>query len=313
MLPAVPVLIPNCAIARLAPSKEYSTGLGCSNPSHLPPTMSGLLGTIEGLGNTVALKGKSMLDSFFPPEKRSELLAKLQSFAVRNPKLSAFLLTNFALTGPPLFLFVLFSLTVFVFALVVALLVGLLVAVGFTVFAVVLALLVLFPVTFFTTLAASFLFLWGLGGYYIFKWFNRGDKPAPDGAAVGDKLNALTGGRLDFVMGNARQKQIEGDKANGSPQANGKPKANGTPAKMPGGMGVNDLKKHADISKHAEMVKKNANVGNATSKINDAASIDGATKATGVDNVTKMGGIDGVTSKAGNVTGTAKGLVGGLG
>lgn len=50
--------------------------------------MSGVLGKIEGIGNLVAAKGKALLDGVFPPEKRSELLAKIQQFAVRNPKLS---------------------------------------------------------------------------------------------------------------------------------------------------------------------------------------------------------------------------------
>ena len=50
--------------------------------------MSAILGKIEGIGNLVAAKGKALLDGFFPPEKRNELLAKLQQFALRNPKLS---------------------------------------------------------------------------------------------------------------------------------------------------------------------------------------------------------------------------------
>jgi len=50
--------------------------------------MSAILGKIEGIGNLVAGKGKALLDGVFPPEKRSELLAKIQQFAVRNPKLS---------------------------------------------------------------------------------------------------------------------------------------------------------------------------------------------------------------------------------
>lgn len=49
---------------------------------------NGVLGRIEGAGNWVAAKGKAILDSIFPPEKRSALLAKLQAFMLRNPKLS---------------------------------------------------------------------------------------------------------------------------------------------------------------------------------------------------------------------------------
>lgn len=50
--------------------------------------LSGIMGKIEGLGSAVALKGKAMIDSIFPPEKRNELLAKIQAFAMKNPKLS---------------------------------------------------------------------------------------------------------------------------------------------------------------------------------------------------------------------------------
>ncbi|TKA42296.1 hypothetical protein B0A49_12694, partial [Cryomyces minteri] len=162
--------------------------------------MSELLSTVSGLGGSLMGKGQNMIDSLFPPEKRAEVLARLKSFAITNPKLSAFLLTNFALTGFPLVMFVVFTLTVFVFCLVAALLVGVLAALLFTAFAVGVALLVILPTVFLTTMAASFIFLWGLGGYYIVKWFNKGDGAAADGGAIGDKLNSLTGGRLNFLM-----------------------------------------------------------------------------------------------------------------
>lgn len=50
--------------------------------------MSGIISTIEGLANTVTTKAMSIVDSVFPPERRQELLTKLQQFAVKNPKLS---------------------------------------------------------------------------------------------------------------------------------------------------------------------------------------------------------------------------------
>lgn len=50
--------------------------------------LSGVMGKIEGLGGAIGLKGKAMIDSIFPPEKRNALLAKIQSFAMKNPKLS---------------------------------------------------------------------------------------------------------------------------------------------------------------------------------------------------------------------------------
>ncbi|KAI5364893.1 hypothetical protein Slin15195_G044310 [Septoria linicola] len=159
-----------------------------------------VLSTLDGLAGKVFAKGKSVIDGIFPPEKRAAFIARLQDFMSRNPKLSAFLGMNLALTGIPLGLFILFSLSVFIFALVVALIVGLLAAVLFTVFMVSIALFFVLPTVMFTTGAACFLFLWGLGGYYILKWAN-GDRGSGGGQAsgndtIGHRLNNLTGGRL---------------------------------------------------------------------------------------------------------------------
>lgn len=122
---------------------------------------------------------------------------------------------NLALTGVPLFLFVLFSLTVFIFALVVGLLAGLLGAVAFTLFAVGLALAVVLPTILFTTMSATFLFLWGLGGYYILKWANgegSGNSNSQEGGpSIGDRLNSLTGGRLTGFMNSAKSQEAKKD------------------------------------------------------------------------------------------------------
>ncbi|KAM3417637.1 hypothetical protein BST61_g5873 [Cercospora zeina] len=174
-----------------------------------------VLGTLDGLASKVLAKGKSVIDGIFPPEKRAAFIAKLQDFMLRNPKLSAFLGMNLALTGIPLGLFVLFSLSVFIFALVVALIVGLLAAVLFTILMVGVALFFVLPTVLFTTGAACFLFLWGLGGYYILKWANgdsQGEpKQAPAGQAIGDKLDRLTGGRLSGFMESARSQNAKKD------------------------------------------------------------------------------------------------------
>ncbi|GAB1736767.1 hypothetical protein NU219Hw_g8798t1 [Hortaea werneckii] len=182
---------------------------------------SGILGTIEGWGNWIAGKGREVLDRVIPPEQRASILAKLQEFMLKNPKLSAFLGMNVALTGVPLGLFILFTLTVAIFSLVVGLLLGLLAAILFTLFCVGLALTIVLPTVFFTTMAACFLFLWGLGGYYILSWGNsaaggsseQGDdgKAAPEGQAIGDKLNSLVGGRLSGFMSGARAEEAKGD------------------------------------------------------------------------------------------------------
>jgi len=100
-------------------------------------------------------------------------------------------------------MFIVFSITVFVFSLVAALLIAVLVALLFTVFCIGVALLIVLPTVFITTMGATFLFLWGLGGYYILKWFNS-TSPAKPGKAIGDKFNMITGGRLDFLMQNIR-------------------------------------------------------------------------------------------------------------
>jgi energy-coupling factor transporter transmembrane protein EcfT len=94
------------------------------------------------------------------------------------------------LTGIPLLMFIVFSITVFVFSLVAAIIIAVLIALLFTVFCVGVALLIVLPTVFATTMGATFLFLWGLGGYYILKWFNS-TSPARPGEAIGDKLNTI--------------------------------------------------------------------------------------------------------------------------
>ncbi|KAF2811581.1 uncharacterized protein BDZ99DRAFT_569585 [Mytilinidion resinicola] len=170
--------------------------------------MSGILSSLTGVLSSLGGKIQGVIDRLFPPEKRAEWISRLQAFAVSNPKLAGFLLTNIALTGLPLLTFLVFTLTVFVFSLAVALLVGLLAALLFTAFMVGLALLLVLPTVFLTTMGATFLFLWGLGGYYILMWFNEGSTgQAPEGDAIGDKLNSLAGGRLGFLTEGGRKKE----------------------------------------------------------------------------------------------------------
>jgi len=230
------------------------------------------------MASSLKLKGQGIIDIFFPPEKRAELIAKVQAFAISNPKLSAFLLTNFALTGLPLIMFVVFSITVFIFSLVAALLIALLAALLFTAFMVGTALLIVLPTVFLTTMAATFLFLWGLGGYYILKWFNEGESPASEGLAIGDKLNSLTGGRIGFLMDGARKQQEKGKDERKASETNG-------------------LTEKSGVSN----VSKNIGAGNVA---------DYATKAADVHGVNKRAG--GATSTVKNAAGSAKGAVSGL-
>lgn len=168
--------------------------------------MSGILSNIQSVFGNLQSKFQNVFDRIFPPEQRAEVLAKLQNFAINNPKLAAFLTAQIALTGFPLVLFITFGITVFLFALIAALLVGLVAALLFTVAMVAVALVVVLPTIFLTTFTATFVFLWGLGGYYILKWVNDGGASAPDGKAIGDKLNSLTGGRMGWLVDGSRKK-----------------------------------------------------------------------------------------------------------
>lgn len=67
---------------------EKVNGIAKGAQDKVQGATSGILGTIEGWGNWIAAKGKSLLDSVFPPEKRASFLAKLQAFMLKNPKLS---------------------------------------------------------------------------------------------------------------------------------------------------------------------------------------------------------------------------------
>jgi len=209
--------------------------------------------------------------------------------------LQAFLGMNFALTGIPLGLFVLFTLTVAIFSLVVGIVLGLLAAVAFTVFAVGVALTIVLPTVFFTTMTACFLFLWGLGGYYILQWGNKAGKgegaKEDSGPAIGDRLNSLTGGRLSGFMGAAKSEQAKGDMSGWSDEHT-KPNA--------GSGGQQGEKKQQLHSQPQTNGVPKVNGGTPKKQVDNAAHK--ATKATGVDGAHKT---------AANGVGTVKGGVSG--
>jgi Promethin len=153
--------------------------------------LGSLTGALQGGVNNLLNTGMGFLDRWFPPEKREELKNKIIKFASERPKFAAFLLSQIALSGIPLALFVLMSITVLVFALLAGLLVGVLGAVLFTVFCVGLALIILLPTLFITTFAGTFIFLWGLGAYYIVKWFNQKEIPGIHTDAKGGMQNQM--------------------------------------------------------------------------------------------------------------------------
>jgi Promethin len=139
--------------------------------------LGSITGVLQGSINNLFSTGQGILDKWFPPAKREELKNKMMKFATERPQMAAFLLSQIALSGIPLALFIIMSITVLIFALLVGIIVGVLGAVLFTVFCLGLALFVLLPTLFMTTFAATFVFLWGLGAYYILKWFNQKDIP----------------------------------------------------------------------------------------------------------------------------------------
>lgn len=227
-------------------------------------------------------------------------------------------MTQIILTGFPLFLFILFTISIFIFALVAAILIGVLVAVLFTLFMVGVALVVVLPTIFFTTMAATFLFLWGLGGYYFLKWVNKGGLPAPQGKAVGDAINNLTGGKLGFLMDGIR----------GQPTDSGSEKKRGAgqPHKLEKRKGESGFSSGSDVAKSVSSTAKDTTENGVPDADGVKNKVDGITKqsgnlpgaadtAKGAPNVNgAKQQVDGVTKKAGNLSGTtntAKGALGG--
>lgn len=115
----------------------------------------------------------------------------------------AFLLTNVVLTGLPLLLFLTFSMSIFVSSLFVCLLLGLAAALLFTASCVGLALLLLVPTVFVTTITSFFIFIWGLAGYFIFKWLNGQGAPGKSSYAASKEPKKLYDARSDGLLDSA--------------------------------------------------------------------------------------------------------------
>ena len=223
---------------------DQATGLAGGATSSLPAgagtPLSAATATLQGTASTVLNNGSAMLDRFFPPERRESLKQKIISFATERPKMAAFILSNMALSGIPLGLFFVMTLAVAIFAIIGGLLVGLVGAVLFIAFAAGVALIVLLPTLFFTTTAAASIFLWGLGTYYIVKWFNKKEvpgvhKPMAEGMAdqmgLKDSLPSMPVDQEKKEAADAKNPQKkgktdsedgeEGDKENKPPGVNG--------------------------------------------------------------------------------------------
>lgn len=206
------------------------------------------------------------------------------------------------------------TITVVIFSLIGALLVGLLGALIFIVVVVGFALLILLPVLFVTTFAAAFIWLWGVGGYYILKWFNKKEipginAPLPEGMS----LEELAATKQDEGAGGGGEKTTGEKEEKGSENyMNGDAKhPSSTPSKP--STKTSDHKTHKDDDK-----KKNGNpIGNTVNKVPGGSKVTDTTKAVGVDinrdptkDPTKVVDVGKVTSKGGDVGGKVGDVVG---
>lgn len=157
---------PGQSLGQIASQADKVTGSGLVNT-----IISILQAGVEKLFNWA----NTLLNKWFPPEKREELKSKFMKLVNDWPRLAAFLVSQLVLSGLPLALFLTLAINVSIFALLVGITLGLLGAALFTVFCLGLALFILLPILCITTFAATFIFLFGLGAYYIVKWFNQKD------------------------------------------------------------------------------------------------------------------------------------------
>ncbi|MCJ1435773.1 hypothetical protein MMC27_005148 [Xylographa pallens] len=242
--------------------------------------VGGLAGSLQGTVTGFVNGGQNLLDRFFPPERRSELWAKFNKFATEKPMLASFLLSQIALSGIPIALFVVMTIGVFVFALVAALVVGVLGALLFTAFCVGVALLVLLPVLFITTFAGAFIWLWGVGTYYILKWFNQKDIPGIHSGALdgitGGKESDSTSDSASATNGESKSTSPKHEDAEDHPKHKQAKKSGGKPNGVPGADKLDDVGKATgldsgpvgDVKKKADVgnITKNADVGSVTKK-----------------------------------------------
>lgn len=195
------------------------------------------------------------------------------------------------------------TITVFVFALLAALLIGVLGALLFTVFCVGFALVILLPTLFITTFAAAFLWLWGVGLYYLIKWFNEKEIPGihtgfkegilkklHDGKSTGEDVPALNGEAKGHHSPPKQDQSEPADKAKKPEKL--PPKLNGVTKKVPAADKFGDVVKKAGVD------------------VDDIGNVDEITKKADVGNVTKKADLGNVKNAAGGVTG---GITGGLG
>ncbi|KAL9129709.1 MAG: hypothetical protein Q9217_001912 [Psora testacea] len=228
--------------------------------------VSGMTGSLQGSLQGLADKGTSIIDSIIAPETRNKIVAWISKFATERPMLASFIASHIALTGFPLGLFIIMTISVAIFAIIAALILALLGAVVFIVFCVGVALIFLLPTLFITTGIATFIWLWGVGAYYILKRFNQKSipgihKPLKEGlqgeaSDYADK--AVMEGHGQGMLGNGSP---EGDAEGKGKQEREKVEANGV-AKQGGKNNAGDVKASP---------KEAADVGKAAGKVTGAA------------------------------------------
>ena len=169
------------------------------------------------------------------------------------------------------------TITVLVLALVAALVIVVVGALLFTAAAVGFALLILLPVLFITTFAGAFIWLWGIGAYYILKWFNKKEIPGVhtsmedgvmgDGGPLGD-LKGLTGKGPppDQEKSESPLDKKHDAKPNGTAKQNGAAKKGPVGDKLDGvgkatGVDVPDVKNATDVGKNAGKVANPGELG----------------------------------------------------
>ena len=217
------------------------------------------------------------------------------------------------------------TISIAIFAILVALILAILGSVVFILFWAGVALMFLLPTLFVTTAIATFIWLWGMGTYYILKYFN--EKPIPgihtslkDGIIdnlgadneITHQLADLTGQKIEGSgeeKGTEERKKIEEaqKEQGGGKQKQQQQHGGGKENRSAGGGGGGDNKKEGGgMNGHAPDPKKAADVGKqAGGKASDAAN-GVKDKASGATDAAS-----GVKDKASGATGTVTGVAGG--
>ena len=132
--------------------------------------------------------------------------------------------------------------------------------------------MVLLPVLFITTFAAAFIWLWGVGAFYLVKWFNQKDVPGVTSDSK-DEKSSLDG--LDALNGSTKPSIENGDTKGAAKQGQehkkGGKQGNGPVDKLPGGVGdkVGEVGKATGVNVgNADDIKKKADVGNVSKIVN---------------------------------------------